>query len=67
MASPLVEAWEPDRLDGITVVRAAGREADHASWSDRLARPVMLTAIPYCAWANREPGAMRVWIPRAEE
>jgi DUF1680 family protein len=24
-----------------------------------------LIAIPYYAWANREPGAMRVWIPRA--
>ncbi|XBQ38635.1 hypothetical protein ABNG14_42775 [Streptomyces rapamycinicus] len=22
-----------------------------------------MTAIPYYAWANREPGAMRVWIP----
>jgi len=28
------------------------------------AQPVALTAIPYFAWANREPGAMRVWIPR---
>jgi DUF1680 family protein len=28
---------------------------------------VALTAIPYYAWANREPGAMRVWIPRAED
>jgi DUF1680 family protein len=78
VASPLAEAWEPERLDGVTVVRAAGREADHASWDDRLyrplesggpagGRPVMLTAIPYYAWANREPGAMRVWIPRLEE
>ncbi|MFI5954686.1 glycoside hydrolase family 127 protein [Cryptosporangium sp. NPDC051539] len=25
--------------------------------------PVTLTAIPYFLWANREPGAMRVWIP----
>jgi hypothetical protein len=22
-----------------------------------------LTAIPYFAWANRQPGPMRVWIP----
>jgi DUF1680 family protein len=21
------------------------------------------TAIPYYLWANREPGAMRVWVP----
>lgn len=26
-------------------------------------RPVDLTAIPYFRWANREEGAMRVWIP----
>ncbi len=26
-------------------------------------RPVTLVAIPYHAWANREPGAMRVWVP----
>jgi DUF1680 family protein len=23
-------------------------------------------AIPYFAWANRGPGGMRVWIPRAD-
>lgn len=22
-----------------------------------------LTAVPYFAWANREPGGMRVWLP----
>ena len=26
---------------------------------------VTVEAIPYFAWANRQPGAMRVWIPRA--
>jgi uncharacterized protein len=26
---------------------------------------VEVTAIPYYAWANREIGAMRVWLPRA--
>ncbi|GAA2336966.1 glycoside hydrolase family 127 protein [Streptomyces cuspidosporus] len=25
--------------------------------------PVRVTAIPYYAWANREAGAMRVWLP----
>ena len=24
---------------------------------------VELTAIPYYAWANREDGSMRVWLP----
>jgi DUF1680 family protein len=27
--------------------------------------PVTVTAIPYYTWANREPGAMRVWLPLA--
>lgn len=28
-------------------------------------RPVEITAIPYFAWANREPGPMRVFLPLA--
>jgi DUF1680 family protein len=28
-------------------------------------RPVTITAIPYFAWGNRGPSAMRVWIPVA--
>ncbi|WP_433019305.1 glycoside hydrolase family 127 protein [Kribbella sp. CA-294648] len=27
--------------------------------------PITVTAIPYHAWANRGPGAMRVWLPLA--
>jgi len=27
--------------------------------------PVTVTAIPYHVWANRGPGAMRVWLPLA--
>ncbi|MGD0020271.1 MAG: beta-L-arabinofuranosidase domain-containing protein [Candidatus Limnocylindrales bacterium] len=30
-----------------------------------LGRPIRLTAIPYCLWANRESSSMRVWIPTA--
>ena len=37
------------------------REASADGW-----QPVTLTAIPYFAWANRGPGAMRVWIPRRD-
>jgi len=28
-------------------------------------RPVALTAVPYYAWANREKGAMTVWVGEA--
>ncbi|PYM13600.1 MAG: glycosyl hydrolase [Candidatus Rokuibacteriota bacterium] len=74
----LESAWAPDLLGGVAVVHASGWEVDASAWRHRLyrprgtapraaRRPVALTAIPYCTWANREAGAMRVWIPRVEE
>jgi DUF1680 family protein len=63
-----------DLLGGVVVVEAEGAVVDAGSWRDELyrpapvadlpQRPVTLTAVPYYAWANRGPGAMRVWIPR---
>ena len=73
--APLEPAWVSGRLEGVTVVRGSGWAVDTTPWQDQLYRPVVrgrsaprrgtaLTAIPYYAWANRGPGAMRVWIPR---
>jgi len=73
--APLESAWAPDRLEGVTLVRGSGWAVDTRPWANRLYRTVgaaptasrrrvALTAVPYYAWANREPGAMRVWIPR---
>jgi DUF1680 family protein len=63
-----------DLLGGVVVVEALGAVVDVSSWQGELYRPapvedlpqrqVMLTAVPYYAWANRGPGTMRVWIPR---
>ena len=66
---------EPDLLGGVTVLQAEARTAaPGAGWEDRLYRTVRpregdtqtratrVTAVPYYAWANREPGAMRVWL-----
>ena len=41
-------------LGGVTIVQA--EVPAHGK------PPVTLTAVPYYAWANREPGAMTVWI-----
>jgi hypothetical protein len=30
-------------------------------------KPIALTAVPYFAWANREPGQMQVWIEESKE
>lgn len=54
--SGLAVAQEPELLGGVAVVTADGRRRSDGSG-------VRLTAVPYYAWANREEGAMRVWIP----
>lgn len=55
-------------------IRVHGRVHD-TSWegsalyrraSLRDAWPASATLIPYFAWANRQPGTMQVWMPRAE-
>lgn len=62
---------EAGLLNGVTVLRGRGEEV--TGWSElyrpleqvgaESVRPVDLTAIPCYAWANRDPGAMTVWIP----
>jgi DUF1680 family protein len=70
----LQAVWHEDLLGGVVVVEAQGAVVDTGAWRDELYRPartedlpqreVVLTAVPYYAWANRGPGTMRVWIPR---
>lgn len=75
-AAPLTASWQPELLGGVMVVEGAGAVVDAAPWADQLyqpfgsvaetSRPVKLRAVPYYAWANRGPGAMRIWIPRLD-
>jgi uncharacterized protein len=59
-----------DLLDGITTLECEAHVPDLESWDGRLYTSAertgiesdSLLAIPYYAWDNREPGAMRVWI-----
>ncbi len=71
---PLAVKHRPDLLGGVTTIVAAGRRRqlpDAGWWPYATAgespatggEPVELTAIPYYAWANREDGSMRVWLP----
>ena len=46
--------FEPAMLNGIVTLDVAALEGD---------REVTIRMIPYYAWANREPGRMKVWIP----
>ncbi|GAB4437484.1 MAG: hypothetical protein Fur0044_34360 [Anaerolineae bacterium] len=60
---------EPDLLGGVVVLRGTAAAMVGTDWEDTLyrpqppdTRPAPITAIPYYAWDNREPGAMRVWL-----
>ncbi|GAA0308960.1 glycoside hydrolase family 127 protein [Kineococcus aurantiacus] len=67
----------PDLLEGVTVLHlpvhaalAAGttplyRPAGDDPAPQAAAETQVVPAIPYYAWANRDLGAMRVWLPRA--
>ena len=71
--SELRAVEEPEVLGGLTAIRgSAGVAFQHQSdklyarFDGRKAEvsgSTALTAIPYFVWANRAPGAMRVWIP----
>jgi hypothetical protein len=76
--SPPLAHEQAGLLGGVVTVTAAGylRQAEDgrgdAAWwpyqpagkTDGDWAEITLTAIPYFAWANRGPGAMRVWTPR---
>lgn len=66
--------FQPDLLDGVTILRAEGVATDPSEWEGALYAPYLrhsemdthlvdIVAVPYFAWANREAGPMQVWIP----
>lgn len=71
--SPLKAVWREDLLGKVIEIKAQGSLELMSGWEGKLSRTLPssepqyqdleLTAIPYYAWANREPGTMRVWIP----
>ena len=54
---------------GVVAVKGMAEVAAEPDWSRKLYQPVAparrvpFTAIPYYAWDNRQPGAMKVWLP----
>ncbi len=56
-------------MGGVVMLAADGRILAADDWDGKLyrssppiERPAVLTAIPYYAWNNREPGPMTVWM-----
>ncbi len=69
----LTSQFEPTMLGGITAIHGNALVEEVESWTEMLYRsqpPVLqsctITAIPYYAWDNREPGEMRVWLREVE-
>lgn len=65
----MTERRVPELLGGVRVidvpgVKTAQREGAGAYQSGET-HPVTLTAVPYFAWANRDPGDMLVWMPES--
>jgi len=74
-AAALKAEHRGELLGGVTVITGTAARrlaAETDAWSGRLYRPIAdgltcesapFLAVPFCAWDNRRPGAMRVWIP----
>jgi DUF1680 family protein len=76
-SEPVEVTERPDLLGGILTLSAPAQVAAIAAgWDNVLYRPasrargsqtetaLRIVGIPYYAWANREPGQMRVWLGR---
>ena len=64
-AAALSADFRPDLLNGVDVITgpAVMVSKDQAGRTVETPRPFL--AVPYYAWANRGPGQMLVWLPRA--
>jgi len=66
----LTASERADLFGGIVAIVANGVVAGGDDWGSELYRrtppqrkPATWTAVPYYLWANRNPGAMLVWVP----
>lgn len=56
--------FEPELLSGVVTIETTGKIKSEAN-PDGTDQPIKL--IPYYAWANRQSGYMRVWIPETAD
>ncbi|MBS1705666.1 MAG: glycoside hydrolase family 127 protein [Armatimonadetes bacterium] len=65
--------WEGDLMTGAVSVSGTALIGTKLQWGSQLYQPVSaptetsFKAIPYCMWANRKPGPMRVWMPTSPQ
>ncbi len=61
--------FDPELLGGAVIIEASGLRSstsDSSLYRTSMTGfdPVTIRAIPYCLWANRDPGEMRIWLLR---
>ncbi|MFF7159758.1 beta-L-arabinofuranosidase domain-containing protein [Streptomyces sp. NPDC008139] len=63
--TPPADGWWPYRRSAASTAHATTTEAGGTAVPDTPPSDsdLVLTAVPYYAWANRQDGAMRVWLP----
>ncbi|MBN1219396.1 MAG: glycoside hydrolase family 127 protein [Anaerolineae bacterium] len=62
--------FDRNLLGGVSVITGQALRRDVQNWPNALYRPIespkmtpfAFKAIPYCFWANRQPGEMQVWL-----
>lgn len=67
----LVPRFDPDLLNGVTVIKASLLARPAGDWNGKLYRPlndireqpVDVRLIPYYAWSHRGESEMSVWLP----
>jgi DUF1680 family protein len=69
---PLTASFDSQLFGGVSVITCEAIRRHTQDWQGDLYQPLndqppvetrfTFKAIPYCLWANREPGEMRVWL-----
>lgn len=67
--SELSAVFDANLFGGVSVVSGTAYRRNERGWSQQLYQPqnggrmpFTFKAVPYCFWANRQPGEMRVWL-----
>ena len=73
-SAKLESHFEPQLLNGVTVITGQGTQISVAGWENQLYRPlapnqpqaISIKAIPYYGWGNRRLEKFLVWVPSVQ-
>ena len=65
--APLTSEYVADKLGGIVEIRGEAEDVAQTTSGELSTTPTPFAAIPYCTWANRGAGTMRIWLARTPD